>query len=240
VCHQQFVPGDGIVAISTMHEWQTSPFAASDTKCVDCHVPDTGDGYTHDHAMPGGNVYVAKQFGEADFASKVQTKLSSAVALHAQLASDGVHVVVMNTGAGHAFPTGVTDIREPWVEVQALDAHGNVLARYGGPDSTGLLPAAAARFGMDIASADGTLLYRHELTDATRIPFQRMVPSRGSVEVVVPIPPILASGTTQLRAVLYYRNVRTQYYRLANGDASGAAPDVAVASAALEQGMGGP
>ena len=49
----------------------------------------------------------------------------------------------MNTGAGHAFPTGVTDIREPWVEVQALDASQNVLATYGGPDATGLVPLAA-------------------------------------------------------------------------------------------------
>ena len=27
---------------------------------------------------------------------------------------------MMNVGAGHAFPTGVTDIREPYVEVLAL------------------------------------------------------------------------------------------------------------------------
>jgi Cytochrome c554 and c-prime len=239
VCHQQFVPGDGIVAIDTLHEWQASPFAASNTTCVDCHVPDTGDNYTHDHSMPGGNVYAAKQFSETSFASTVQAKLASAVALNAQLGADGVHVVVMNTGAGHAFPTGVTDIREPWVEVQALDGQGNVLARYGGPDSTGLVPATAARLGMDIAAADGTILYRHELTDATRIPFQRLVPARGSVEVVVPLPSTLPAGEMQLKAVLYYRNVRTQYYRLATGNASGTAPEVEVASTILGQG-GGP
>jgi hypothetical protein len=238
VCHQQFVPGVGIVAIDTMHEWQASSFATSGTTCVDCHVADTGDGYTHDHSMPGGNVYAAKQFNETDFASKVQAKLSTAVTLTAQLGGDGMHVVVMNTGAGHSFPTGVTDIREPWVEVQALDAKGNVLARYGGPDSTGLVPATGARLGMDIAASDGTILYRHELTDATRIPFQRVVPSRESVEVVVPVPSTLPSGETHLKAVLYYRNVRTQYYRLATGNASGAAPDVEVASTIL--GQGGP
>ncbi|HEX8791921.1 MAG TPA: multiheme c-type cytochrome [Polyangiaceae bacterium] len=238
VCHQQFVPGDGIVALSTTHEWQVSPFASSGKTCVDCHVPDTGDGYTHDHSMPGGNVYIAKKFGLTDFATKVQAKLSTAITLSAQLASDGMHVVVMNTGSGHAFPTGVTDIREPWVEVQALDAKGNVLARYGGPDATGLLPAGAARFGMDIAASDGTVLYRHELTDATRIPFQRLVPAQGSMEVVVPVPSTLPAGEAQLKAVLYYRNVRTQYYRLATGDDSGAAPDVEVASTVLGQAQG--
>jgi DNA-binding beta-propeller fold protein YncE len=238
VCHQQFVPGDGIVAINTLHEWQASPFAAAGKTCVDCHVPDTGDGYTHDHSMPGGNVYIAQKFGETSFASTVQAKLASAITLNAQLASDGMHVVVMNTGSGHAFPTGVTDIREPWVEVQALDSNGNVLARYGGPDSTGLIPVTAARLGMDIAGADGTLLYRHELTDATRIPYQRLVPSQGSMEVVVPMPSSLPSGEMQLKAVLYYRNVRTQYYRLATNDPTGAAPDVEVASTILGQGSG--
>ncbi len=241
VCHQQFVPGDGIVAIDTMHEWQVSSFATSGTKCVDCHVPDTGDGYTHDHAMPGGNVFIAQKFAETSFASKVQAKLASAVTLHAELGNDGAaHVVVMNTGAGHAFPTGVTDIREPWVEVQAIDAGGSVLARYGGPDTSGVMPLGAARLGMDIAAADGTLLYRHELTDATRIPFQRVVPAQGSVEVVVPIPPALPANEAKLRAVLYYRNVRTQYYRLATGDASGSAPDVEVASTVIGQGTGSP
>lgn len=230
VCHQQFVPGDGIVAIDTLHEWQTSSFAAEGKACVDCHVPDTGDGYTHDHAMPGGNVYVAQQFGEPDFAKKVQAKLASAVSLSATYGGDGVHVVVMNVGSGHAFPTGVTDIREPWVEVQALDAKNNVLGRWGGPDSTGLIPASAARLGMDIAGADGSILYRHELTDATSIPFQRLVPARSSMEVLVPIPSQMPGGTTVVQAVLYYRNVRTQYYRLANGTSTGSAPDVEVTS----------
>lgn len=230
VCHQQFVPGDGIVAINTLHEWQSSSFAASGKTCVDCHVPDTGDGYTHDHSMPGGNVYMAQKFGETDFAAKVQAKLASAITLTAAYGGDGVHVVVMNTGAGHAFPTGVTDIREPWVEVQALDAKGNVLAHYGGPDSTGLIPASAARLGMDIAGANGAVLYRHELTDATTIPFQRLVPAQSSMEVVVPIPSQMPAGTGTVRAVLYYRNVRTQYYRLASGSSTGSAPDVEVAS----------
>lgn len=233
VCHQQFVPGDGIVAIDTLHEWQASPFASEGKACVDCHVPDTGDGYTHDHSMPGGNVYVAQTFADADFASKVKATMASAITLNAELGSDGMHVVVMNTGSGHAFPTGVTDIREPWVEVQSLDAQGNVTARYGGPDSSGLVPTTAARLGMDIAAADGTILYRHELTDATRIPFQRLVPAHGSVEVVVPLPSPTPSGT--MRAVLYYRNVRTQYFRLATGNASGSTPDVEVASTILGQ-----
>ena len=242
-CHQQFVPGTGLQAINTLGEWQSSPYAIpatvsagtpGTTTCIDCHMADNGSG-THDHSAPGGNVYIAQTFDEPDFATTVGKKLSSAIRLQASSSADGVHVLVMNVGAGHAFPTGVTDIREPYVEVQALDAMQNVLATYGGPDSTGLIPPASPRMGMDIAAADGTLLYQHELTQATRIPFERLLPAQTSMVLVVPVPLALPPTAVELDAVLLYRNIRTQYYRAATGDSTGHAPDVEVARVAVGQ-----
>jgi hypothetical protein len=197
-------------------------------------MPDNGSG-THDHSAPGGNVYIAQTFNESAFATTVGKKLSSAIQLEASAAADGVHVLVMNVGAGHAFPTGVTDIREPYVEVQALDGDQNLLATYGGPDSTGLIPLTSPRLGMDIAAADGTLLYQHELTSATRIPFERVLPAQSSMEIVVPVPLALPPTAVELDAVLLYRNIRTQYYRAATGDSTGHAPDVEVARVAVGQ-----
>jgi hypothetical protein len=266
VCHQQFVPGTGLLAIGTLAEWQSSPFAppgpalppvpeggvpgavttallgdlsgpttgATGTTCVDCHMP-AGSNGVHDHSAPGGNVYVAGQFGETTFAQTVQAKLQTAITMTASRAIDGVHVVVMNAGAGHAFPTGVTDIREPWVEVQELDGQGNVMATFGGADSTGLVPLDAARFGMDIAAADGGLLYQHQLTEATTIPYQRMVPARGALEVVVPLPANEPQNVL-LQAVLEYHNVRTPYFRSATGTMT-SAPTVQVARAVVGQGL---
>ena len=142
---------------------------------------------------------------------------------------------MLNSGAGHSFPTGVTDIREPWVEVQVLDGGGNIMAVYGGVDSTGLLPSSAARLGMDIAGADGGVLYHHELTEVTSVPFERLVPARGSIELVVALPETLPNTATELDAVLLYRNVRTPYYRAATGDMTGNAPDVEVARVQVGQ-----
>ncbi|MGD0526779.1 MAG: multiheme c-type cytochrome [Polyangiaceae bacterium] len=261
-CHEQFVPGTGLPAIGTLTEWQGSPFAVAatpadagadaasgeappfialtsvgtpgTTTCVDCHMPDNGSG-THDHSVPGGNVYIAQTFNETAFATTVGNKLSSAVQLSASAAADGVHVLVMNVGAGHSFPTGVTDIREPYLEVQALDANGNLVATYGGPDSTGLVPLTAPRLGMDIADADGGVLYQHELTEATSVPFERLVPAQTSLELVIPLPDHLPMAAVELDAVLLYRNIRTQYYRAATGDATGHAPDVEVARVVVGQ-----
>ena len=69
-----------------------------------------------------------------------------------------------------------------------MDGQGNILAHYGGPAADGTIPLDAARFGMDIARPDGTLLYFHELSASTRIPFQRVVPPLGAVDVYLAAP----------------------------------------------------
>ena len=57
----------------------------------------------------------------------------------------GVQITLRNGGAAHWLPTGVSDIREPWIELQTKDAAGNVLDHIGGPTSAtgGLLPPGA-------------------------------------------------------------------------------------------------
>ena len=226
-CHQQFVPGTGLVAISTLDEYHASPFAPA-TRCVDCHAPKDTNGVA-DHRFPGGNVYLGNVIGDSTLLAEQQKNLQGSLVLAPTRVAGGVWVDVRNRGIGHGFPTGVTDIREPWIEVQAKDGNGNVLARYGGPGSDGLLPASAARFGIDIAQPDGTILYDHQLSKTTRIPFDVRVPAGEAQAVFVPLPTPLAAGTVSLDAVLIYRNVRTVYYRHAMNVMTGAAPDVELA-----------
>ncbi len=234
-CHEQFTPGTAVSTITTYGEWQGSAFGnpASPVACVDCHMPSTGSGTSavFDHGFVGGNVYLATTFADADFVAKTTANLKSAISVSATRSGASVAVTVQNHGAGHSFPTGVTDIREPWVELDAVDAAGTVLARYGGPDASGLLPSSAARFGIDIADASGDVLLLHQLSATTRIPFDRRVPAGGSVTVTLTAPDTLPTGATGLVATLYYHNVRTTYYRAASGDMTGSAPEVTVASA---------
>lgn len=231
-CHTQFVPGSGLVAIGTLPEYKASPYAPS-TRCVDCHMPQMGQSGVFDHKFAGGNVYLSKYFDLTDLTTAQQQNLTHVVTLAAQRVDGGVLVTVANRGAGHAFPTGVTDIREPWVQVQAFDANGTAVdgGNFGGPggDSTALLPPNAARLGMDIAQADGGLLLQHELSLATRVPYDVRVPSGESQTLFVPLPSTLPSGTVRLDAVLYYRNVRTTYYQDAIGSDAGAAPTTEMA-----------
>jgi YVTN family beta-propeller protein len=239
-CHSQFVPGTGFNGIGTLSEYQTSLYAPA-TRCVDCHMkPLAGGGY--DHHFQGGNVYMGQiveqsppppspDAGAGGSLVAGQTfNLSHVAQLEAHTVSGGVLVTVRNGGSGHWFPTGVTDIREPWVELQPKDASGNVLAHLGGPASpTDLLPPGAARLGIDIAEADGTPLLLHQISVATRVPFDVRVPSGEDQTFFVPTSGGLPQGTATTDAVLLYRNVRTTYYRAATGDDAGAAPTTEMA-----------
>jgi hypothetical protein len=227
-CHQQFIPGTGLVAIGTLDEYHASQFVGQ-RACVDCHMSKDSKGVAN-HRAPGGNVFLGQMFGDDVLVQAQTANLTQAFLLRARRISGGVLVTVYNGGSGHGFPTGVTDIREPWVELQVKDASGNVLAHIGGPSTDkDLLPDGAARLGIDIAAVDGTVLLSHELTEATRVPFDVRVPAGQAQALYVPLPTAMPPGTASLDAVLYFRNVRTTYYRLATGDPGGAPPTIEIA-----------
>jgi DNA-binding beta-propeller fold protein YncE len=234
-CHQQFVPGDGLVSIGTATEYESSTYPPA-TRCIDCHAVRNAQGVA-DHSFPGGNVYLAQHAGYPSLASAQTLNLTKNLAVMPQRTTGGVSVQVQNRGVGHSFPTGVTDIHEAWVEVQAKDASGALLARIGGPAADGSIPASAARLGTDFAQADGTVLLDHELTLTARVPFDRRVAPGASQTLLVPLPATLPAGTATLEAVLFYRNVRTPFYRSATADAgtadAGTAPDIEVARVAV-------
>ena len=234
-CHQQFVPATAVPIIGTLTEYQHSPLAGPSSRCIDCHMAQDANGVA-DHSAPGGNVYMGTLFGDATLVAAQKAHLQSAISLvSATRSGTSVAVTLKNKGAGHSFPTGVTDIREPWIEVQAVDAQNNVIARYGGPDpATNLIPASAARLGVDIAEADGTELFQHQFSETTRIPYQFIVAAQASANASIPVPSALPTGADHFDAVLFYRNVRTQYYQAATGVVKSASPDVEVARMAVQ------
>lgn len=260
-CHEQFVPGVGLLAIGTLAEYQAGPYSGSTdvplvnpiiddggaalpipfvddaggtyvARCVDCHVP-VYQGVA-DHSMVGGNVYLASEVtNDSTMAANEVANLQSTLTLAATRAGDVVYVTITNRGAGHSFPTGVTDIREPWVELQAVNANKNVVAVYGGPAPDGTIPLDNARLGIDIAGADGGLLLEHELSKAVGIPFNRVVPPHGSVQVILGAPSSLPPPAVELDAVIEYRNVRTTYLRLATDSGTATAPTTELARVAV-------
>jgi hypothetical protein len=68
------------------------------------------------------------------------------------------------------------------------------------------------------------LLLRHELTQATRVPFDVRVPPGEAQALFVPVP-TQPKGTT-LDAVVIFGVVRATYYRFAVGDPDATAPTI--------------
>ena len=87
------------------------------------------------------------------------------------------------------------------------------------------------RLGVELAREDGSIILHHDLSEVTRITYDKRVPSGGAQLVFVTLPASLPAGTAALDAVLYYRNIRTRYYRAATGDPSATSPEVEVARA---------
>ncbi len=234
-CHEQFTPATGFDSITTYDEWAAGPFAnaAIPADCVGCHMPPVPGGT--DHSFPGGNVYFSSLLGEVQLTHDDTANLELVMTLTASHGdAGGVTVTLDNRGSGHAFPTGVTDIVEAWVELQAMDASGNVFATYGGPDpTTGILPSSAARLGTDIADSNGNILYEHQLSEVLSVPFDRRVPPGGSVTLSIPAPSSLPTGATQLDAVLLYRNIRTTFFQAATDSSTGSVTAVEMARATV-------
>lgn len=233
-CHQQFVPGTGLnPAFRTLDEWQRSRFAAGPTQtlCVDCHMPKQGG--TADHRFVGGNVYMGARVGDPTLLADQKSRLASFMQISAARAQDAVVINVVNQGSGHAFPTGTADLREAWAEVDAIAADGTTLARYGGPAPDGSIADDSARLGMDLADADGTELFKHEVGLAAMLPFERRIEPGDHATMVVPVPSAMPVGTKELDAVLYYRSVRTSYYRKALSDPKALVPEVELARAVV-------
>ncbi len=158
---------------TTYDEWAASPYNTGDPKthvnCQGCHmyqrpdVPATGatkrplnpgpaSDYTEDrehiftHYFVGANQMIPGMAGDEEKITMARQRLEHAASLSidAAGAEKGIlKISVTNTGAGHSIPTGVTDLRQVWLEVRVKNAEGNELFSSGVLDSKGYLGADA-------------------------------------------------------------------------------------------------
>jgi hypothetical protein len=154
-CHD-VVELDGLPLERPYAEWLSSPAAAENKTCQDCHMPAyTGiaaDGAPerelHRHWFVGVDAPLSPGFlseeAEAEVKARAQELLASAADL--ELSAPGqvepggqidVNVSVTNLIDGHNLPTGSTFIRQLWLEVTATDASGRVLYETGDLDDNG-------------------------------------------------------------------------------------------------------
>ncbi|MBN2247132.1 MAG: hypothetical protein JW733_00385 [Coriobacteriia bacterium] len=204
-CHNVNHPGNGIPLEATYTEWKNGPYPAEGVVCQDCHMtPGAGvikpregkaaaGGPTREHVammtFAGGNV------GLGD-AVRAEERLRSAARLDLDLpeiAESGnvaVTTTITNVGAGHYLPTGLTDMRQMWLEVTAIDADGTELLR------------ERRDFGTVLKDAAGN--YPVYLWDAVGFHSDDRIPPRESTSNEYSFP--MAEGAVTVKAALYYRS----------------------------------
>lgn len=138
-CHDVNHPTNGLKLEGTYTEWKNSPFAAQNVTCQNCHMgaqPGSAAPFQGAAAMgaPTRDNMFAMTFTGANVA---QAEPQAATALLKNAAKIKVEtqeivapgsaakakVSVSNVGAGHSIPTGLTDVRQMWLVIEAVDAN---------------------------------------------------------------------------------------------------------------------
>lgn len=204
-CHNVDHPGNGMHLEATYSEWKAGPYAAEGIVCQDCHMTPgpgvtkpspgkaAGMGPEREHiyrmTFAGGNVAL----GDAVRAEE-RLKAAAAVALAVpEIAGPGetsVTVTVTNVGAGHYLPTGLTEVRQMWLEVVVTDAGGAELMR------------ERRDFGSVLEDAQGNAPV--ELWEAVAFASDDRIPPRGSATSEYAF--TMGESPATVEATLYYRS----------------------------------
>lgn len=176
--------------------------------CQDCHmrqrpgIPATGKTYRPDnpgkasdvgperehistHYFVGANAVVTNIMGSEMHAKMAVERLQNTADLKL-ITNDSyrknkiavIQVKVINSGAGHYLPTGITMIRQMWLDVKITDAAGKILLRSGALNEKGKLDNNAVLFHTKLGNEQGEVL---NVALADRVLYDHRIPPKGYV-----------------------------------------------------------
>lgn len=215
-CHNVKHVSFGISLETTFDEWKEGPYNSEDSQkritCQGCHmyqrvgVPATGsterpdnrgssveDGPIRDHifthSFVGGNSLIPALSGGKDKSQMAEERLKNAATLSlddARIREGKLNITITNSGAGHYLPTGLTDIRQVWLEITLLDEKGRELFSSGRLDKDGYMAENAIIFNTIYGDGKGdpvlNISKAREILKDMRIPPLKSVTEEVSFE----------------------------------------------------------
>ncbi len=231
VCHDVRHVVFGTKLETTYEEWKAGPYNSSDpakrVPCQGCHmyqrpgVPATGsterpanpgaaaDGgkvrpHIFTHYFAGGNTLVPGLYKDSEKPKMAEERLRNA----ARLEIDGsdiqkglVRVTVRNTGAGHKLPTGLTDVRQMWLQVTVALDSGKVLYVTGTPDRLGYLGKDTIIYNTVFGDGKGNPV--ENIAKAREVLKDRRVPPGGFLTETYDVKGAVPGRTTVTVKLLY-------------------------------------
>ena len=214
--------------------------------CQDCHmrqkpgIPSTGKTKRPDnpgkacdmgpvrqhiwtHYFVGGNAIVTKLLGSEMHAQMAVERLQNAADL--ELLQDSsyrkkglsrVTATAINSRARHYLPTGLTEVRQMWLDVKITDAKGKILLRSGGLNEKGDIDKDAVIYHTKLGNEKGDLL---NVVLADRVLYDHRIPPKGymieSYAFYIPddaVPPL------NVEVSLKYRSASQELARILLGE----------------------
>jgi len=231
-CHQQLSDDsneDDEAEPGQFGEWSRSHFSDREggtyKTCQDCHMPlvtandpAATDGKVHSHRFVGSNHAHALAAGLEEQAQLVLENLQNAVEMDLREAANQdrpghlvVEVSVTNTGSGHHFPTGVTDIKEAWLEVVAT-RDGQRLFASGLLDERHYLDEGAYSWRKVLIDHRNMPVDLHNIAVVKETLFERSIPPSETDVARYEIPlQGRGEGTLELRATLRMRRANQRW-----------------------------
>ena len=222
--------------------------------CQDCHmrqrpgIPSTGktqrpdnpdracdNGPQRDHIWThyfvGANAVVTKLLGNDVHAQMALERLQNAADLEIIKSSSYrkdklsyIKVKVINSGAGHYLPTGLTEIRQMWLDVKITDAKGKLLFRSGGLDKDGEVDENAVIYHTQLGNEKGEPVIN--VAKADRILSDHRIPPKGyAIEKYAFYVPADAVSPLRVEVTLKYRSASQSLAKILLGDS---APEIPV------------
>jgi mono/diheme cytochrome c family protein len=228
-CHMRQRPG---IPATGKTERPDNPGKAAD------NGPDREHIWTH--YFVGGNAVVTKLTGSEINAKMAVERLQNAADL--EIIKSGpykkggishIKVKVINSGAGHYLPTGITEVRQMWLEVKITDREGRVIFRSGELDGNGSIDENAVIYYTQLGNAKGEPVLNVALAD--RILYDHRIPPKGyKVENYAFYIKPDAVFPLKVEAALNYRSVSQSLARTLLGDDAPEIPVIEMVNSAAD------
>ncbi|MFC1607784.1 multiheme c-type cytochrome [Candidatus Latescibacterota bacterium] len=172
------------------------------------------------HSVVGANVYMPEILGNSEKVELARERLKKAAVIEIMPGFEksrlnSLTVRVINEGAGHMLPTGVSEFRQMWLEVTITDKRGKTVFESGVLGEDGALPEDTHIFHTVFGDSDGNPTLN--VVKASRMLYDhRIHPGGFCDETFVPVKPLKKPLTVKVE--LKYRSMDPAVVGLLLGD----------------------